>query len=108
MAIITRWDPYRDVRALQQRMNSIFQDFSQDGENEQMTAAGFVPPVDIYEDEHKLVLNIEIPGMHLEDLDVRIENNVLTVRGERTFQNEENFRRIERRYGSFFRSFTVP
>jgi HSP20 family protein len=111
---ITRWDTYRDVLALQNRMNSIFQDFSRSngsGENEAVTAAGFVPPVDIYEDENKLVLKIEIPGMRQEDLDVRMENNTLTVKGERSFQNEgkeENFHRVERRYGSFYRAFTLP
>ena len=110
---ITRWEPYRDVVALQNRMNSLFQDFSRhnSGENDLVTAAGFVPPVDIYEDENKLVLKIEIPGMRQEDLDVRMENNTLTVKGERSFQSEgkeENFHRVERRYGSFYRAFTVP
>jgi HSP20 family protein len=108
---IIRWDPYRDVVALQNRMNSLLQDFSRNGENESVTASGFVPPVDIYEDEHKLVLKIEIPGMRQQDLDVRMENNTLTVKGERSFQSEgkeENFHRVERRYGSFYRSFTVP
>jgi HSP20 family protein len=107
---ITRWDPYRDVLALQHRLNSLFQDFSRNGENEPVTAS-FAPPVDIYEDEHKLVLKIEIPGMRLEDLDVRMENNTLTVKGERNFESEgkeENFHRVERRYGSFYRAFTVP
>jgi HSP20 family protein len=113
MAII-RWDTYRDVLALQNRMNSIFQDFSRgngSGENELVTAAGFVPPVDIYEDENKLMLKVEIPGMRQEDLDVRMENNTLTVKGERSFQTEEkeeNFHRVERRYGTFYRAFTVP
>jgi HSP20 family protein len=110
MAII-RWDTYRDVLALQNRMNSLFQDFSRNGENESVTASGFVPPVDIYEDEHKLVLKVEIPGMRQEDLDVRMENHTLTVKGERSFQSEgkeENFHRVERRYGSFYRAFTVP
>jgi HSP20 family protein len=111
---ITRWETYRDVLALQNRMNSIFQDFSRgngSGENELVTAAGFVPPVDIYEDENKLVLKIEIPGMRQEDLDVHMENNTLTVRGERNFQTEgkeENFHRVERHYGTFYRAFTVP
>src|SRR5271165_1564439 len=107
---ITRWDTYRDVLALQNRMNSIFQDFSRNGENE-LATAGFVPPVDIYEDEHKLVLKLEIPGMRQEDLDVRMENSTLSVKGERSFQSEgkeENFHRVERRYGSFYRAFTVP
>jgi HSP20 family protein len=109
---ITRWETYRDVVALQNRMNSLFQDFSRNnGENELVTAAGFVPPVDIYEDEHKLVLKLEIPGIRLEDLDVRMENTTLSVTGERSFQSEgkeENFHRVERRYGSFYRAFTVP
>jgi HSP20 family protein len=111
---ITRWEPYRDLLALQNRMNSIFQDFSHSnnpGEGDLVTAAGFVPPVDIYEDENKLVLKVEIPGMRQEDLDVRMENNTLTVKGERSFQTEEkeeNFHRVERRYGTFYRAFTVP
>src|ERR1700761_1698681 len=108
---INRWDPYRDAMALQHRLNSLFQDFTRNGENEPVTATSFVPPVDIYEDEHKLVLKIEIPGMRLEDLDVRMENNTLTVKGERSFVSEgkeENFHRVERRYGSFYRAFTVP
>jgi HSP20 family protein len=110
---ITRWEAYRDVVALQNRMNSLFQDFSRNGsgENEPVTAAGFVPPVDIYEDEHKLVLKLEIPGIRQEDLDVRMENSTLSVRGERSFETEgkeENFHRVERRYGSFYRAFTVP
>ena len=109
---ITRWETYRDVVALQNRMNSLFQDFSRNsGENELVTAAGFVPPVDIYEDEHKLVLKLEIPGVRQEDLDVRMENTTLSVKGERIFESEgkeENFHRVERRYGSFYRAFTVP
>jgi HSP20 family protein len=110
---ITRWEAYRDVMALQNRMNSLFQDFSRSnsGENDVVTTAGFVPPVDIYEDEHKLVLKLEIPGIRQEDLDVRMENSTLSVKGERSFESEgkeENFHRVERRYGSFYRAFTVP
>jgi HSP20 family protein len=66
--------------------------------------------VDVFEDENKVVLQIEVPGVRLEDLDVRVENNTLTVKGERAFKNEgndQNFQRLERRYGSFQRSFTV-
>jgi HSP20 family protein len=109
---ITRWDTYRDVLALQNRMNSLFQDFSRTGNGEsELATAGFVPPVDIFEDENKLVLKIEIPGIRQEDIDVRLENNTLTVKGERSFQSEgkeENFHRVERRYGSFHRAFTLP
>jgi HSP20 family protein len=111
MAII-RWDPYREVLTLQNRLNSLFQDYGRGhGENDSVSTAAFVPPVDVYEDEHKIVLKLEVPGLKQEDLDIQIENNALTVKGERKFEKEEreeNFHRIERRYGSFFRSFTVP
>ncbi len=107
---ISRWDPFRDVLALQNRMNSIFQEFNR-GDGDVMSTAAFVPPVDVYEDEHKVVLKLEVPGMKESDLDIQLENNVLTVKGERKFEKEEkeeNFHRIERRYGSFYRSFTIP
>jgi HSP20 family protein len=71
----------------------------------------FIPPVDIYEDEHKLLLKLEVPGISQNDIDVRLENQTLTVRGERKFaaeEKEENFHRIERRFGTFVRSFTLP
>jgi HSP20 family protein len=108
---ITRWDPFRDVLTLQNRLNSLFQDYRGQNEGDMVSTAAFVPPVDIYEDEHKIVLKLEVPGLKQEDLDIQLENNTLTVRGERKFEKEEkeeNFHRIERRYGSFFRSFTVP
>jgi HSP20 family protein len=108
---ITRWDPFRDVLTLQNRLNSLFQDYRGQNEGDLVSTAAFVPPVDIYEDEHKIVLKLEVPGLKQEDLDLQLENNTLTVRGERKFEKEEkeeNFHRIERRYGSFFRSFTVP
>ena len=107
--VITCWDPFREVVALQSRVNSLFRDLNE-GE-EQVAAASFVPAVDIYEDEHTIVLKLEVPGIRQEDLDIRIENNTLTVRGERKFEKEEkeeNFHRIERRYGTFFRAFTLP
>ena len=106
---ITRWDPFREVAALQNRVNSLFRDFSE-GESS-LTTASFVPPVDIYEDAQKVLLKLEVPGMEEKDLDVRVENNMLTVKGERRFEKdekEENFHRIERRYGSFYRAFTLP
>ena len=109
---ITRWDPYREVLTLQNRLNSLFQDYGRGhGENDSVSTAAFVPRVDVYEDEHKIVLKLEVPGLKQEDLNIQIENNSLTVKGERKFEKEEkeeNFHRIERRYGSFFRSFTVP
>jgi HSP20 family protein len=108
---ITRWDPFREVVALQNRMNSLFRDLSTGEGNDVLTTASFVPAVDIYEDEHKVVLKLEVPGIKQEDLDIRVENNTLTVRGERKMEKEEkeeNFHRIERRYGSFYRAFTLP
>ncbi|MGB7137035.1 MAG: Hsp20/alpha crystallin family protein [Acidobacteriaceae bacterium] len=109
---ITRWDPFRDVLALQNRMNELFQEYNRNpGEGDALSTASFAPPVDIYEDEHKIVLKLEVPGMKESDLDIQMENNVLTVKGERKFEKEEkeeNFHRIERRYGSFYRSFTIP
>jgi HSP20 family protein len=111
MAII-RFNSFRDALALQNRMNSLFQDFNRgQGETDALTTAAFVPQVDVYEDEHKVVLKLEVPGMKQDDFDIRVENNTLTVRGERKFEKEEkkeNFHRIERRYGSFYRAFTVP
>lgn len=109
MTMITRWDPFRDMAALNSRLNQIFADYGRG--NDELTSTGFVPPVDIYEDEHNVTLKLEVPGIEEKDLDIRVENNTLTVRGERRFeqeQKEENFHRIERRYGSFSRSFTLP
>jgi HSP20 family protein len=107
---ITRWDPFREVVALQNRVNSLFQNLN-DGENHPLSTASFVPAVDVYEDEKKVVLKLEVPGIEEKDLDVSVENNTLTVKGERKFEKEEkeeNFHRIERRYGTFFRAFTLP
>src|SRR3954463_11654210 len=111
MTLIARWDPYRELVTLQDRMNRLFQEAAGTGETSLTTTGAFIPPVDVYEDEQGLRLKLEVPGIDEKDLDVRIENNVLSIRGERKFENEEkeeNFHRIERRYGSFARSFTLP
>jgi len=110
---ITRWYPLRDSNSFQTRVNSLLHEISrnQGREAENANAAGFVPPVDVYEDEHKIVLKLEVPGVKQNDLDIRLENGTLTVRGERKFEKEEkeqNFHRIERRYGAFSRVFTLP
>jgi HSP20 family protein len=110
MSTLTRWDPFRELAGLQDRMNRLFQD-SYAGREEDLTTSGFAPPVDIYEDEHNLTLKLEVPGIEEKDIDIRMENNVLTVRGERKLEKEEkeeNFHRVERRYGSFVRAFTLP
>jgi HSP20 family protein len=106
---ITRWDPFREVVALQNRVKSLFRDLN-DGDSP-LSTAGFVPAVDVYEDEKAVVLKLEVPGIEEKDLDVSVENHTLTVKGERKMEKEEkeeNFHRIERRYGSFFRAFTLP
>jgi HSP20 family protein len=106
---ITRWDPFREVAALQNRVNSLFREMNDS--DSPLTTASFVPAVDIYEDTKKVVLKLEVPGIEEKDLDVRVENNTLTVKGERKFEKEEkeeNFHRIERRYGTFYRAFTLP
>jgi HSP20 family protein len=108
--VITRWAPYREVVALQNRMNTLFGNLNTETENS-LTTASFVPAVDVYEDDKKVVLKLEVPGIEEKDLDVRVENHTLTVKGERKFEKEEkeeNFHRIERRFGSFYRAFTLP
>jgi HSP20 family protein len=106
---INRWDPFREVVALQNRVNSLFREMNDS--DSPLTTASFVPAVDIYEDQSKVLLKLEVPGMDEKDLDIRVENNTLTVKGERKFEKdekEENFHRIERRYGTFYRAFTLP
>lgn len=107
---ITRWTPFQDLYTFQNRLNSLMRDFDR-GEDESLASSAFVPPVDIYEDANHIVLKLEVPGMKLEDFDIQLENNALTVRGERRFEKEtkeENYHRVERRYGSFARVFTLP
>ena len=104
--------PRRDFSALQDRVNRIFREaYSPEGPEEALTTANFAPPVDVYEDAHNITLKIEVPGIDEKDIDVSLENNTLTVRGQRTFEKdekEENFQRVERMYGTFTRSFTLP
>jgi HSP20 family protein len=109
--MLTRWYPFRDLVSFQERMNRLFQDNLAPAQEELMTSGTFVPAVDVYEDEHAITLKLEVPGIEEKDIDVQLENNTLTVRGERKFEKEEkeeNFHRIERRYGAFARSFTLP
>jgi HSP20 family protein len=111
-SFITRWDPFRDLVQLQDRVNRLFQESTGTaGREEEFATSSFVPPVDIYENEHNIVLKLEVPGVDQKDLDIRIENNTITIRGERKFEKEtkeENYHRVERRYGSFQRSFGLP
>ena len=115
MTILTRWEPLRELSTLQDRMNRmnrLFREsYSPEVPGEALTSTSFAPPVDIYEDEHNITLKLEVPGIDEKDIDVQIQGNTLTVHGERNFEKEEkeeNFCRIERQYGSFTRSFTLP
>ena len=115
MAII-RWDPFRDLLGLQERMNKLFDEsyrgISRTGTEDDWALGGsWAPAVDIYEQGSDIVLKAELPGVDPKDVDVRLENSTLTLRGERKFDNEvkkESYHRIERSYGSFTRSFTLP
>jgi HSP20 family protein len=115
MTLLTRWEPFSEFSNMQDRtnrMNRFFRElYSAEGPEEALTATSFAPPADVYEDEHTITLKLEVPGVDEKDFDVRIENNILTVHGERKIEKEEkeeNFLRIERQYGSFTRSFTLP
>ena len=108
---MTRFDPYREFATLQDRMNRLFGDvYLRDEDVAQR--GNWVPPVDIYEtDSHDLVVKAELPDMTREDIEVTVENNVLTLKGTKKLTGdvkEEQFRRIERSYGTFSRSFTLP
>jgi HSP20 family protein len=110
---ITRFDPFRDLAVLQDRMNRLFNDsFQGRGQQDDLMNRGtWTPAVDIYEVEGALVLKAELPDLRREDIDVNVENNTLTIRGERKLGSEvkqESFHRIERAYGTFVRQFTLP
>jgi HSP20 family protein len=114
MAIV-RWEPFRDLVTVQDRMNRIFDDafrgFPRGAEEDWALGGTWAPAVDIYEHEGSLVLKAELPGIDPKDVDVRVENNTLTLRGERKFESEvkrEQYHRVERAYGTFSRSFTLP
>jgi len=115
MTLLTRWEPFREFSTMQDRlnrMNRLFREsYSPEGPEEALTTTSYAPPVDIYEDEHNITLKLEVPGIDEKDIDVRIEGSALTVHGERKIEKEEkeeNFRRVERQYGEFTRSFTLP
>ena len=111
MAII-RWDPFRDLLTLREKMNRLFEDmFTSRSEDKDLMASTWAPSVDIYETESELVMTAEVPGIDEKDVEIKIEDNTLTLKGERKFEKEtkeENYHRIERSYGSFYRAFTLP
>ena len=109
---IVRYDPFRDLRTLQEEVNRLFSSNLTRGFGEEGIGRGaWNPSVDIYENKDQIVLEAELPGMKQEDFELTVENNVITLRGERQFEKKEdsdNYHRVERSYGSFTRSFTLP
>jgi len=111
---IVRFDPFREMAVLQDRVNRIFADAYRGNSdaNDLTTRGAWVPPVDIFEnDNHELVLKAELPDVERDDIHLKVENNTLTITGERRMEQEvkeEQYRRVERSYGSFSRSFTLP
>ena len=111
MAIV-RWDPVRELVVMQDRLNRFFDDFGRRTDEEGMDGGDWIPAVDIYQsDANEVVLKAELPGLEREDIDVKVENNTLTIKGERRQDVEvkkEHFHRVERSYGAFSRSFSLP
>jgi HSP20 family protein len=110
MSSIVRWNSPRGLMAAQEQMGRLFDNMFRENANESSVTA-WAPSVDIYETENELVIKADIPDMDEKDLDVRVENNMLTIRGERKFEQkvkQENYLRMERTYGSFSRSFSLP
>lgn len=109
---IVRYDPFRDLRTLQEEVNRLFSNNQTSSFGDEGIGRGaWNPNVDIYENKDQIVLEAELPGMNREDFDLTIENNVITLRGERRFEKKDdadNYHRVERAYGSFTRSFTLP
>ncbi len=112
MAIV-RWDPFRDLAEVQERVNRVLGEFyGGRGQDDVMRRGTWIPPVDIYEgSNHEMVIKAELPDIRREDIDIRVEDNTLTISGEKKLDDEvkqEQFHRVERAYGSFTRSFSLP
>jgi HSP20 family protein len=110
MNTITRWEPFRGLSTLQDQMNRLFEDTLFRGRSNESALTTWAPAVDIYETENALVVKADLPDVNEKDLDIQVENNILTIRGERKFERdvkEDNYLRVERAYGSFSRSFSL-
>src|SRR6266436_3167099 len=111
MNTVTRWDQSRVLTPLQEQVIRLFEDNATRERSGHADLATWAPPVDIYETENELVIKADLPDLEEKDIDVRVENNSLTIRGERKFEkdvNEDNYLRVERAYGPFTRSFSLP
>lgn len=111
MLTISRRDPFRALATVQDQMNRLFEDAVGRSTGDESALTAWAPSVDIHETENELVLRADLPGLTEKDIDVRLESNMLTIRGERKFEknvSEENYLRVERAYGTFSRSFSLP
>ena len=113
LSTLSRWNPMREFDDMQKRISSLldFAPTTNGGEQETLTAAEWLPSVDITEDEKEYLVKAELPGLKKEDIKVNVEDGVLTITGERKFEKEEKnkkYHRIERSYGNFTRTFTLP
>jgi HSP20 family protein len=113
MMNLVKWNPWREMSALQNRMNHLFNEpfFRSDREDDELSMGAWYPAVDMFENEDKLVIKAELPGMDKKDFSVDVKDHVLTLSGERNYDNEvkeENYYRRERGYGKFKRAFTLP
>ena len=111
MAVV-RWDPFRDLNVLQERMNRLFEDAGRTWPSDDPAATTtWSPAVDIFETEGEIVVKAELPGMERKDITLNLEKNVLSLKGQRHFEKEtkdDNYHRIERSYGAFSRAFSIP
>jgi len=108
---MSRWDPFRRLASLQDQVNRLFEDTVHQGRRNQADLATWAPAEDIYETENELVAKFDLPGVQESDIDIRVENNTLAIRGERKFErevNEDSYLRVERAFGTFTRSFSLP
>jgi HSP20 family protein len=106
---VIKYDPFRELRGLHDEMSRLFN--VPTTETNEFARGAWAPSVDIFEDKDKLFVEAELPGMNREDFELTVENNVLTLKGERKFEKKtegDNYHRVERSYGSFTRQFTLP
>jgi HSP20 family protein len=114
MTVLARWQPFREVTSLQERVNQLFNDVSSDidsPDRSSLNSFSFAPRTDVYEDDDRIVIEMEVPGIKEEDVHLTLEGNTLSISGERKIENNrkaDRYKRVERYYGSFSRTFTLP
>ena len=108
---VSRWDPFRDLMSIQNELNRLFGRTYAGGESGTSSSGSWMPALDVFETQDKFVVTVELPGVDPDEVDVSVEDSTLTITGERKFYenvSDDSFHRIERRYGSFARSLTLP